>query len=115
MAINNEILKRDWFKEGLSYQVDGFGEGSFFTDNFGSLLGTSNFSGIRDTRFTPALLNYMFTANPLAFGIYNKIQNIIEAKEFKFCGKNELKNQYYLFGLFCVGNFQKDQKSSALD
>jgi hypothetical protein len=96
MAINNEILKRDWFKEGLSYQVDGFGEGSFFTDNFGSLLGTSNFSGIRDTRFTPALLNYMFTANPLAFGIYNKIQNIIEAKEFKFCGKNELKNQYYL-------------------
>jgi hypothetical protein len=96
MAINNEILKRDWFKEGLSYQVDGFGEGSFFNDNFGNLLGTSNFNGIRDTRFTPALLNYMFTANPLAFGIYNKIQNAILGKKYKFCGKNDLKNKYYL-------------------
>lgn len=96
MAINNEILKRDWFKEGLSYQADSFGEGSFFNDNFGSLLGTSNFSGIRDTRFTPALLNYMFTANPLAFGIYNKIQNAILGKKYKFCGKNDLKNKYYL-------------------
>lgn len=96
MALDNQTLQRNWFKTGGYYHTDSFNEGSFFVDNFQNLLGVSNFTGVRDTRFTPALLNYMFTANPLAFGIYNKIQNAILNKKFKFCGKNELKNKYYL-------------------
>lgn len=106
MAINTESLTRNWFKQGLFQNTSGYDEGSFFVDNFQNVLGLSNFAGVTDTRFTPALLNYMFTANPLAFGIYNKIQNAILGKKYKFCGKNELKNRYYLELLNSSG-FQK--------
>lgn len=94
MAINTQSLARNWFKQGLYQNTSNYDEGSFFVDNFQNLLGLSN-TGVTDTRFTPALLNYMFTANPLAFGIYNKIQSAILSKKFRFCGKNELKNKYY--------------------
>lgn len=65
---------------------------SFLADNYTPIFGVTN-TQIKDTRFTAGMLNYVFFSNPLAFGIYNKIQGLIKTREYGFYGKNENINK----------------------
>ena len=54
-----------------------------------------NGAGQVDSRYTAQALSTVFMANPVAFGILNKIQDLIISREYGFFGKNENINKEY--------------------
>lgn len=67
-------------------------DGTSFFDPTRFIYESTNKTARIDDRYTPHILSTIYVNNPLAFGILNKVQDLILSREYGFFGKDEKKN-----------------------
>lgn len=95
-SIYSYYQKRSFADLFLKGDEPGFnnGELSFF-DPTKFLYANYSAIGQIDSRYTAQAISTVFMCNPVAFGILNKIQDLILARDYGFFGKNENINREY--------------------
>jgi hypothetical protein len=87
--------------------------GLSFFDPTQFMYASYNGAGQIDSRYTAQAISTVFLANPVAFGILNKIQDLILSREYGFFGKNEEINKYYR-KLLDLSGFRKRLKEGII-